>query len=491
MEQPAEAVATPAPQPKVETVTYPITKVVDGKVHSISAFPSGELSTSLLLVERIAPAQVNLQQTFDYIINVTNISKNTLHDVSVTEPYSAIFKYQSSDPAPSSHKEGTLVWDLGDLEAQETKSITVKGSPTQGGRISDCVTVNYTPRACIEVEVVDPKLQLIQTGPKTVIQCDPIPITLTVKNNGTGIARNVMVEEKLPNGLKTLDGKSVIVARAGDLKPGEAKTVKVSLKAADVGKYNMQAQANAQGNLKSSAAYAVTVVNPKLVMTKTGPEKRFAGRFANYEITVTNEGDGQAKNLVITDEIPTGATFVSATDGGKLSNGKVTWNLGSLAPDASQKVSLRVKLDKIGTVENKAVAKAECASASAKCITQVNGIAAILLEVVDLDDPIELDESETYVISVTNQGSAIGTNIRIVATLPAEMEYISSTGPTQASVSGKVVTFAPLPRLAPKAKVQFKVDIKGVKTGDLRFHVQLKSDQMTTPVMETESTHVY
>ena len=53
------------------------------------------------------------------------------------------------------------------------------------------------------------------------------------------------------------------------------------------------------------------------------------------------------------------------------------------------------------------------------------------------------------------------------------------------------MTFAPLPRLAPKAKVEYKVDIKGIKTGDLRFRVELRSDQMSSPVMETESTNVY
>jgi len=489
--QPAETVGTPAPQPKSDSVTYPIQKVVDGNTHAISVYPTGDAATSVLMIERTAPAQVNMSQTFDYIINVTNISQNTLNDVTVTEPYSSLFKYDSATPEPTSHENGTLVWNLGDLAAQDTKTITMKGQPTSGGKLSDCITVAYVPRFCLDVEVVDPKLSLVQTGPKTVIQCDPIPVVLTVTNNGTGIARDVVVTEELPNGLLTLDGQNVIVAKAGDLKPGEAKTIKVNLKATKSGTYEAKAQAIGQGNLESSADYSVAVVTPQLVMSKSGPEKRFAGRPATYDITVTNQGDGPAKDLVVADVIPNGAAFVSASDGGKLVGGKAVWNLGTLAAGASKKISVELKLAKIGTVVNKATAKAYCATASAEARTSVVGIAAILLEVIDLDDPIEVGSNETYVISVTNQGSAVGTNVRVVATLPAEMDYVSSSGPTRAGVNGKIITFIPLARLEPKSTVKYKVFTKGIIAGDLRFHIRLESDQMSSPVMETESTHVY
>ena len=47
------------------------------------------------------------------------------------------------------------------------------------------------------------------------------------------------------------------------------------------------------------------------------------------------------------------------------------------------------------------------------------------------------------------------------------------------------------PHLDPKAKAVYKVTTKGTKEGDLRFKVELTSDQMTSPASETESTHVY
>ena len=53
------------------------------------------------------------------------------------------------------------------------------------------------------------------------------------------------------------------------------------------------------------------------------------------------------------------------------------------------------------------------------------------------------------------------------------------------------MNFAPIPSLAPKATAVFKVKVKGTAAGDLRFKVEMNSDQLTRPVMETESTHIY
>jgi hypothetical protein len=53
------------------------------------------------------------------------------------------------------------------------------------------------------------------------------------------------------------------------------------------------------------------------------------------------------------------------------------------------------------------------------------------------------------------------------------------------------VTFPPVPRLAPKEAVTYKVVAKGVKAGDGRTKFELNSDMLTSPVTAEESTHVY
>ena len=228
-------------------------------------------------------------------------------------------------------------------------------------------------------------------------------------------------------------------------------------------------------------------------MTKTGPKVRFVNKTVAYEIKVANKGDGECRNTVLVDTLPAGLEFVSASDGGRFADGKVTWTLGKLAPKATKKVSFTGRATRMGMLRNVASATALCTKASAHVETDIQGIPAVLLEVIDLEDPIEVGNNETYLIVVTNQGSTVDTNIQITCTVPAEQEYVSSSGPTTATAKEKTVTFAPLASLAAKAKATYRVVVKGVKAGNVRFKVEMNTDQLkpTGAVMETESTNIY
>lgn len=69
-----------------------------------------------------------------------------------------------------------------------------------------------------------------------------------------------------------------------------------------------------------------------------------AGEELTYELTWVNNTDGDA-NVSVTDTLPDGVEFVSASDGGALGdNGKVTWDLGTKAANTSGSVTLTVKV---------------------------------------------------------------------------------------------------------------------------------------------------
>lgn len=230
--------------------------------------------------------------------------------------------------------------------------------------------------------------------------------------------------------------------------------------------------------------------SPNVGLTKSCPPLRYLGRDATFEITVTNSGGGDALNVVVSDELPAGLDFVSADNKGQKEGSNLVWRLGTLAAGQSRTVSATFHCNRVGDFLN-AARVSYCAEARDQCRLEVKGKAAVLLECVDSPDPIEVGGNVTYTIAVLNQGSAVGTNVRIKCTLPAELEYVSSGGATDATANGNSVDFAPLATLAPQATATFKVIVRGVAPGDARFHVEMITDQLETPVMETESTHVY
>lgn len=230
--------------------------------------------------------------------------------------------------------------------------------------------------------------------------------------------------------------------------------------------------------------------SPIVEITKSCPQMRYVGRDATFEITVTNRGGAPAQNVVVTDVIAGGTEFLSADNNGARDGGNIVWRLGTLDPGVTKTLKSTVRCNQIGHIKNTATVT-YCAEAAESCEFDVKGVPAILLECVDEPDPIEVNGNLTYTIIVTNQGTAVGTNIVVACTLPPEEEYVNSAGPTTGKADGKSLKFAPLPTLAPKANATYKVTVKGTSVGDVRFRVDLTSDQMTTPVMETESTHIY
>lgn len=459
------------------------------------AFPTGDPHSSVILVETTVPKMGQVNHPYEYIIKVTNLTQVPVRDVEVVQTLSEEFQITKSDPDMQKPlKEGVAKWLIGDIKSKETKVIRVTGVPKSEGEIPFCTTATYNlPEYCVTPVIVQPKLSLTKRMPSEVLICDPIPVTLVITNTGTGVAQDVEIKEVLPSGLTTADGKTSITQEIGSLQSKESREVSLTLKAEKTGQYTNVATAAGIGGLSAeSNSTTVIVKQPILAIEKTGPEKRYVGRKITYDIQVSNEGDGPATSTVIEDTIPANTSFVSASNGGTFAGNTVTWNVGTLQPQDSEKISVTLRAESIGKAENKTIAKAVCAeSTSASAITQILGIPAILLEVIDVEDPVAVGDTVTYAITVTNQGSDTSTNTEITCTLEDTMQYVSSTGPTKAIVEGKVVSFSPLPTLAPKAQTTWKLVVKAVDEGDVRIKVSMMEDCLERPVEETEATYFY
>ena len=456
------------------------------------AVPTGHKASSAVQLEKLVPAEVGLNQEFEYQIRVENLTDQTLGDIVVSDQLTPNFKIKSTEPALLSNAGGVARWAIGSLGANETTTIRVRGSAIKVGTITGCASVTYVPRICASTNVVRPAIQLAKVAPAQVMICDEINVRYTVTNSGSGTARDITVSETLPSNLQTKDGRPVRF-KLSQLGAGKSHTFNVKMKATKTGTYAGAANAKASGNLTAnSERTTIAVKEPKLSITMKGPSRGFLGRNTTYDITVKNTGDAVAKRTRIEDTIPSGAKFVSATKAGSPSGSKVVWSLGDMAPNATQTVSVTVTATQPRKLQSTATAQAICApNVTASAATEYIGVPAILLEVVDLQDPIVVGEETTYEIRVTNQGSANGTNIKIECVLEDAHELISATGATKSTHSNRQITFTPLPSLGAKKQATWRVRVKAADQGDIRFKVRMTSDQIKRPVEETEATNFY
>ncbi|MCY1061904.1 DUF11 domain-containing protein [Nannocystis sp. SCPEA4] len=92
---------------------------------------------------------------------------------------------------------------------------------------------------------------------------------------------------------------------------------------------------------------------PQISVTKAAPATTDVPE-VTFDITYVNMGVMPALDAVLTDTLPAGVTFVSATDDGSHVDGVVTWNLGNLGEGEGKTVSVTVELGAPGVYENSA-----------------------------------------------------------------------------------------------------------------------------------------
>ena len=478
----------PPPAPKGKC---PPTAMEDGKTVVSLAYPTGNEATSVLCLQKVAPAQVTAGETFSYELRITNLTSDPISNITINDRLPSGFSMASATPPASADSS----WKIAKLGPGETQKITITGMAGSDGKLTNCADLSIDNNLCVETAVNTPKVQITKEGPDAVLACDPINYKIVVTNTGTGTARDLVVTDTLPEGLVTMDGQNSITANIAELAGGASQEINATVKATKTGSFSNSASvADAGGVSAASNAVTTVVTKPALELNVACPGKTYLGKKLCYTVTVANNGDGVSRGTTVSAVVPSGTSFVSASEGGTNAGGNVSWNAGDLAPGASKSREFCVMADTLGPKQTGATASGYCADAvKADCATNVEGIPAILVEVIDIEDPIQVGNQETYEILITNQGTANDTNIKVVCGIEEQLEYVASADPggKPGVVEGGSISFEAHPSIAPKAKIKYIVKVKATATGDTRFKVTVTSDQLTRPVEETEATNHY
>ena len=487
--------ASTAAPPRKTTARAPRTKP-HGKSGNCATvyYPTGRRTSSVLELVKCGPESIRVDSSFEYELCVRNISDRALNRVEVRDQIADGYELQSASPAPDVSGD-RLVWRLGTLDPGAQRTITVKGHARREGTLRNCAVVTYQPpRVCLPTNVVNPRLALAIEAPESALACEEIPVTYRVTNTGSGTARDISLRHQLPEGLRTKRGeKSALTATLQSLQANETREYSTVLEASKAQAFIHRATVEADGGRKATARATTDVRRPRLAVTKHGPESRWFGHMVTYQIAVKNNGDGEARKLVVEDDLPDNAEVVGVSDGGTIRDDRVTWRLGTLGAGETTKVWVELRPRGKGEITNHVEARAFCAEpVASRASTEVKGVSAILLEVVDEDDPVEVGSTTTYRVEATNQGSATERNIRIECRLEEEMGFVEASGATAARVEGKVITFEDLPALEPGETATWSIRVKARGEASVRFDARMTSDFITDrPVRETEATTFY
>ena len=165
-----------------------------------------------------------------------------------------------------------------------------------------------------------------------------------------------------------------------------------------------------------------------------------------------------------------------------------------LAPGQSREVSFELLAVKAGDHRHKVTACSERGfkvEVTQELLTRVEGFSALTLDISHADDALETGKSTTYEVLVSNAGSKMEGDVKLICVLPDRMEFKGAQGPTRFHHEGNVIVFEPVAKLAPKGDLVYQIRVKAVAAGDVRFRAQVTSSNLVEPVIQTQAMRLY
>jgi len=498
----------PAPNldlaPKPETTQNFVPEVKPGVPLAVDpglsdeALPTGDIKLGkqepTVSIEWVTKETGRLNQPLPCQIMVKNNGAVSVHNVVVRHNLLPGVTLHASEPAAKQDRQ-LLAWDLGVIPAGSARSIDLKIVSSLRGNLTFPTTVSFAATTAKQVQFREPLLQIQARAQEKSLQGEPVVFAFAVSNPGDGGIDSVKVRALLPEGLDHPRGHSVELV-VGALAPKESKTLQIQCIARSAGVQQITFVAQAEGDLTAQAKAQTEVVLPRLDVAIAGPKLRYVERPAQYVAKVANPGTAPATGVVVTQVVPAGFKFHSATAGGRFDEAarQVVWSVGELLPGQSREVSV----DLIPTTAGDFKLPVHAVSASgvrneSDIRTRVEGLSSIVMEVADTDDPVEVNGETAYEIRVLNAGTKIETNLELVCTLPdqAELKEARCIAGLKHRVEGRTVVFEPATRLAPRADLIYRIVVRGKLPGDGRFRAQVRAEGMTDAVTRDETTRFY
>ncbi|MFE0172403.1 hypothetical protein ACFWZ2_08810, partial [Streptomyces sp. NPDC059002] len=352
---------------------------------STSASPQGRASLTVTKVLLTSPVVAG--QTIQWRVTVKNDGPSTARDIVVRDRIPASVtgsrKVADSDGTECPITDNEAVCPAFDLAVGATKTFTVTGVLSSEATTTPTNTVTVTggpdPSASERTAVASPSESIAYRADlnlsKTLLTSPVVPgkqirWRVTVKNNGPSRARDVQVNDPIPDGVSNPsmtaddDGTSCPIAE------GVAKCPEVELAAGASKSYTLTATMDADATTTptntvfvtggpdpsagDNTATAVPTASPDLQahlrlskVLLTAPV--VPGERIQWRVTVANDGPSRARNVVIKDRIPAQVVGATLTDDANnvpcpISSGTATCPAIDLAVNASRTFILTATL---------------------------------------------------------------------------------------------------------------------------------------------------
>ena len=414
---------------KGESKVFSVIAIVSGYGNVTNSLVVGNKTTGVnVTVPEIIPDKTanisnpNFGDNVNYTVTVTNDGIGDAKDVVVRDVLGEGLTFVDATGNYSFDEVTRTVTWIVDLAKGESKVFSVIATVVGYGNVTNSLVVgNKTTGVNVTVPEIIPDKTANISNPNF---GDNVNYTVTVTNDGIGDAKDVVVRDVLGEGLTFVDATgnysfdevTRTVTWIVDLAKGESRTFYVN---AIVSGYGNVTNSLVVGNKTTGVNVTVPEIIPDKTANISNPN---FGDNVNYTVTVTNDGIGDAKDVVVRDVLGEGLTFVDATGNYSFDEvtRTVTW-IVDLAKGESKVFSVIATVSGYGNVTNSLVVGNKTAGVNVT-VPEINPDKTVDNKIPNFGDNV------TYTVTVTNDGIGDANNVVITDVLDKGLKFLNATG---------------------------------------------------------------
>lgn len=424
---------------------------------SISSPIVGQVA-DLVVVKTVNNTTPQVGQNVTFSITVNNNGTSSATGVFVQDLLPSGYTYVSHNaPAGSSYSNTSGIWNIGDLNTVQTRTLTILVTVNNSGNYTNVATVSgnqsdNNPSNNIASASVTP-VRLADLGvTKTVNNTTPtvgnnVIFTIVATNNGPSNATGVIVNDLLPSGYEFVNASATL----GIYNNGNGNWVINNLTSGGLATLTLTVKVNGSGDYLNSASIdgneLDNVSTNDTATASTTPTKNadlsisnnvdittpIVGSNVIFTIVATNNGLSDGTGVTVTNTLPNGYTFVSSNQSiGTFNPTTGVWTIGNLTSGTSVVLEITATVLPIGNYTDSATITGvefdtDLSNNTDTAVTMPLPVTEIAITKTVNNSTPNVGSQVTFTIVVINNGPSNATNVIVTDNLLSGYTYQSNT----------------------------------------------------------------